>query len=113
MKDDMVFIRHILEEVNFIIKETKALAYEGLLGNETLKRAVVRSLEIIGEVTKNLSKGFRDEHSYINWKELTGLRDKLIHHYFGVKLTRVWDVIENIIPEIEDKLKSISKEYET
>lgn len=107
MKDDKVFIRHILDEVNFIIKESKDLDYEDLVSNETLKRAMVRSLEIIGEAAKNLSKGFREEHSHIEWRELAGLRDKLIHYYFGVKWERVWDVIKNVIPEIEDKLKRL------
>ncbi len=59
MRDDKVFIRHLLDEVNFIIKETKDLSYEDLISNETLKRALVRSLEIIGEASKNLSENFR------------------------------------------------------
>ena len=110
MKDDRVFIRHILDEVAFIIKEGKGLNYEDLVSNETLKRAVIRSLEIIGEATKNLSEDFRKKHSDIEWRELAGLRDKLIHHYFGINWKRVWDVIKNLIPEIEDKLRKISEE---
>ena len=110
MKDDRVFILHILDEVNFIIRESKALDYEDLVQNEILKRAILRSLEIIGEATKNLSKDFRKKHSAIKWRELAGLRDKLIHYYFGVKWERVWDVIKNVIPEIEDKLKSLLDE---
>ncbi|GAI48394.1 unnamed protein product [marine sediment metagenome] len=110
MKDDRVFIRHILDEVAFIIKEGKGLNYEDLVSNETLKRAVIRSLEIIGEATKNLSEDFRKKHPDIEWRELAGLRDKLIHHYFGINWKRVWDVIKNLIPEIEDKLRKISEE---
>jgi len=106
LKDDKVFIRHMLDEVNFIIKESKDLNYQDLLSDEILKRAILRSLEIIGEATKNLSNEFREEHSNIKWRELAGLRDKLIHFYFGVKWERVWDVIKNVIPEIEDKLKN-------
>ncbi len=85
MKDDKVYIRHILDEVNFIIKESKDLYYEELIKNEILKRAFVRSLEIIGGASKNLSKNFREKHSNIEWRELSGLRDKLIHYYFGIK----------------------------
>lgn len=107
MKDNKVFIRHILDEVNYIIQETKDLRYENLIANETLKRAFVRSLEIIGEATKNLSKDFRDRYSDINWKELAGLRDKLIHYYFGVDWGIVWDIMKNEIPQIENKLKAI------
>jgi len=110
LKDDRVFIRHILDEVAFIIKEGKGLNYEDLVSNETLKRAVIRSLEIIGEATKNLSEDFRKKHSDIEWRELAGLRDKLIHHYFSINWKRVWDVIKNLIPGIEDKLRKISEE---
>lgn len=79
MKDDKVFIKHILDEINFILKETSKSSYDGLLNNETLKRALLRSLEIIGEATKNLSQNFRDQHPDIQWREMAGLRDKLIH----------------------------------
>ena len=65
MKDDRVFIRHILDETAFIIKESRNLNYEDLVSNETLKRAVVRSLEIIGEATKNLSEDFRKKYSHV------------------------------------------------
>ena len=84
MKDDRVFIRHILDEIAFIIKESRDLNYEDLVSNETLKRAVVRSLEIIGEATKNLSEDFRKKYSDVEWRELAGLRDKLLHHYFSI-----------------------------
>jgi uncharacterized protein with HEPN domain len=113
LKDDKVFIRHILDEVNYLIGESKNLKFEDLMKDETLKKALIRSLEIIGEATKNLSKSFREEHSDINWKELAGLRDKLIHHYWVINWHRAWDVIKNIIPEIENKLKKILEENET
>lgn len=110
MKDDTVFIRHILDEVNYIIKESKDLEFEDLMKNETLRRALIRSLEIIGEATKNLSISFRKKHSDIEWRGMSALRDKLIHKYFGVNWNRVWDVIKNMIPEIEDKLKRVLRE---
>ena len=110
MKDDKVFVRHILDEVNFIIRESKDLDFEDLLSDEILKRAMVRSLEIIGEAAKNLSKSFKEKHSDITWRELAGLRDKLIHYYFGIKWEIVWDVIKNVIPEIEGKLKVLLEE---
>lgn len=110
MKDDTVFLRHMLEEVDFILRETSDVAYENLVKDEVLKRALLRSLEIIGEATKNLSQGFREEHSEVTWKELAGLRDKLIHHYFGVDWRRVWDVIRNIVPELGNALPRILDE---
>lgn len=107
MKDDKVFIHHILDEVNYIIKETKGLDYNSLMRNETLKKALIRSLEIIGEATKNLSEKFREKHPDIEWKEMAGLRDKLIHFYFGVDWDTVWDVIKNLIPKLKEQIQNI------
>ena len=109
MKDNKVFIQHIRDEINYLIKESKNLTYESFIKNETLKRAFTRSLEIIGEATKNISTDFRERYPGIGWKELTGLRDKLIHHYFGV-WNRVWDVIENLIPKLNGLIKKILEE---
>jgi len=110
LKDDKAFIGHIVDEVNFIIEETKDLDYDSIISNETLKRALVRSLEIIGEAMKNLSKEFRNKHPHIEWKEMAGLRDKLIHFYFGVDWDTVWDVIKDKIPKLENKLKKLLEE---
>lgn len=113
MKDDKAFIKHILDEIDFIIKETKDITYENLIKDEVLKRALLRSLEVIGEATKNLSEGFRNKYSNIKWKELAGLRDKLIHQYFGVNWNRVWDVIKNLIPPLKDELKKVLEDNKT
>lgn len=107
MKDDKVFINHIIDEINFIIEATKDLNYDSIISNETLKRALIRSLEIIGEATKNLSKEFRKKQPEVEWKEIAGLRDKLIHYYFGVDWETVWDVITTKIPKLETKLKKL------
>jgi len=84
LKQDEAFVRHILDETNFLIDKNKDLQYEGLIRDEILKRAFVRSLEIVGEATKSISLEFTEKHPAIEWRELTGLRDKLIHRYFGV-----------------------------
>jgi len=97
----------MLDEMNYIIRKTKFISYEDFVNDETLTKAITRSLEIIGEATKNLSINFREKHPDIEWRALTGLRDKLIHNYWGVNFERVWDIIENLIPEIERKLKRI------
>lgn len=67
----------------------------------------MRSLGIIGEVTKNTSVTFREKYSKIQWKEVAGLRGKLIHHYFGVNWEIVWDVIKNLIPQFKDLIRHI------
>ncbi len=105
MRDDKVFLKHILDEISYIIKETKNLSFNNIINNETLKRALIRSLEIIGEATKNISGEFKQRYPDVEWKEIAGLRDKLIHFYFGVDWDTVWDVIKNKIPELENKIK--------
>lgn len=67
--------------------------------------AVVRNLEIIGEATKNISNDFREEHQQIPWRKLAGVRDRLIHHYFGVNYDIVWVIAKEELPEIYRKLK--------
>ena len=107
MKDDTAFIRHILDEIEYIGKATEKVSFEQLVEDETLKRACLRSLEVIGEAAKNISLPYKEKNKDVEWKEMAGLRDKLIHFYFGVDWNIVWDVIKNKIPEIGRKLKSL------
>ena len=69
--------------------------------DETLKRACVRSIEIIGEAVRKLPDEFRQTYSDIEWRAIAGMRDKLIHDYFGVDYALVWDVVTNKIPELQ------------
>ena len=85
IKDDSVFLRHILDEINFLEESSLNIAFSDLMKNKEKQRAWLRSLEVIGEATKNLSEGFRERHPLVEWRNIAGLRDKLIHHYFGVK----------------------------
>jgi len=109
LKQNEVFVKHIFDEISFIMKESKELKYDDLIRDEILKRAFLRSLEVIGEATKNISMDFRRDHPHIKWKELAGLRDKLIHEYFGVKWEIVWDVIENLVPNLKEQIETILK----
>lgn len=110
MKDDKSFLQHIIDEVNYILRKTGDLSYDSLIKDETLMRALLRSLEVIGEATKNISENFKRKYHDVNWREFAGLRDKLIHLYFGVNWKIVWDVVKTRIPELDVKLKSILKE---
>ena len=116
MKSDAQFLRHIMDEIDFTVSETNGLAFDDFIKSETLKRACTRSLEIIGEAVKNLSPDFRKKHRQIDWKKIAGLRDKVIHFYFGVNWDIVWDVIENRLPvlkvQIEDMLNEMEAKHE-
>ncbi len=80
------------------------------MADETLKRAFVRSIEIIGEAVKRLPDEFRSEHSTIDWRAIAGTRDKLIHDYFGIDYDIVWDIVTNEIPELRRFVRGILKE---
>lgn len=107
-----VFLKHILDEINFLIKETKDIKFEKLIKNEVLKRACSRSLEIIGEAVKNIPPTFKRKHKDVEWKKLAGLRDKIIHYYFGVNWNIVWDVIKNRLPDLKIKIKNMLNKIE-
>lgn len=78
-RSDIDFVKHIRDEANFIIEHTKDISQEDFLNDEVFKRASARSIEIIGEAVKNLSKEFRERHSDIEWKKIAGTRDIIIH----------------------------------
>jgi uncharacterized protein with HEPN domain len=107
LKHDSEYLNHILDECDFILDKSQELTREQFFQDETLKRAFVRSIEIIGEATKNISDDFRVKNPDTDWKKIAGMRDVLIHSYFGVNYTIVWDVIKNHIPTLHNQIKEI------
>ncbi len=77
-----------------------------------IQDAVIRNLEIIGEAVKNLSADLRDRHPDIPWGRIAGLRDVLIHQYFGVRLQTVWNAVENRLPELKGHIESLLREID-
>ena len=77
--------------------------------DETLKRAVTRSLSIIGEATKKIPGDIKYQWSSISWKEMAGMRDRLVHDYMGVNYNIVWDVAKNIIPQLTEQIQEVIK----
>ncbi|NOG98444.1 MAG: DUF86 domain-containing protein [Ignavibacteriae bacterium] len=109
MKHNKVYLQHIVDEINFIVNETKDLSCEEFIESELYTRAVSRSIEIIGEAIKNLSDDFRNLHPQIEWKKLAQMRDKIIHHYFGVDYEIIWNVITTKLPAVKDEIQKILK----
>ena len=101
------YLQHILEESSFIIENSQGMDKSSFLRDERSKRAFVRSLEIIGEASKKLPDDFRQSNPQISWRKMAGMRDKLIHEYFGVDYDVVWDVVINEIPRLYSDVAAI------
>jgi uncharacterized protein with HEPN domain len=101
------FLRHILVEADYLLEASSGLTFEAFSSDETLQRAFVRSLEIIGEATKKVPVDFRAEYPDIEWRAMAGMRDRLIHDYFGIDYEIVWDVVRNRIPELRRQVSSL------
>jgi len=101
------YLRHILDETEYLVNTTKGLTKDEFLLDETLKRAFVRSLEIIGEAVKQVPDEFRHKHSHLDWRAMAGMRDRLIHGYFGVDYEIVWDVVINKVPVLSQEIRKM------
>ena len=110
MKKDNAYLKDILDAISDIEMFIANINEAEFHKNKEKKYAVVRALEIIGEAAKNLSKELRAKHKEIPWKEIAGMRDKLIHGYFGIKWELVWETVKNKIPELKNQLLKISAE---
>lgn len=103
-KDPKIFLKHILESVEIIEINVKDKTKKEFLRKIILQDAVIRRLEIIGEAVKNISLIFRAEHTTVPWKEVAGLRDFLIHEYFGVDLNLVWKIVQKDLPPLKKEI---------
>ena len=99
-KSPIDYLTHILIEWEYIKNALKDEDFDKFIVDETLKRAIVRSLEIIGEATKQITADLKYRWNNIKWRNIAGMRDKLIHDYIGVNYSIVWDVAKNKIPEL-------------
>ena len=101
MTKDRVYLKHILDAISDIEQFTLGISQEDFFNNREKQYAVLRALEIIGEATKNLSSQLKTEYSDVNWKKIAGMRDKLIHAYFGVNLPLVWETVKTDLPQLK------------
>lgn len=101
------YLQHILGETEYLMNRAKGLDKDEFMRDETLKRAFVRSLEVIGEAVKQIPDNLRQKYSQIEWRAIAGMRDRLIHGYFGVDYDIVWDVVINKIPTLCQEVKQI------
>lgn len=107
VKDDLAYIEHILDCIRKIKEFTSGLSLKDFSVNELVQDAVMRNIEIIGEASNKISSDTKQIYYEIPWKEIAGMRDKLIHDYLGVDVEVVWRTITEDIPTLEKQIKEI------
>jgi uncharacterized protein with HEPN domain len=106
-RSPLEYVQHILDETEYLVKHAVGLSKEKFIQDDTLRRAFVRSIEIIGEATKNIPDEFKQKYAQIDWRPMASMRDRLIHGYFGVDYDIVWDVVINEIPILRQEVEKI------
>ncbi len=106
-KDARVFLVDILECIEKIEEYTNDVSKEKFLEETWIQDAVLRRVEIIGEAVKNIPPKLRKKYPDVPWKNVAGMRDKLIHAYFGISLERVWSVVKDDLPDLKKKIRAI------
>jgi len=105
-----VYLRHILDAISDTEEFVENVTQNEFFKNKEKQYAVLRALGIIGEATKNLSRELRAKHPEIPWRDVAGMRNKLIHAYFGVKLELVWETVKDRLPELKKQIYTILEE---
>ena len=106
-RDSRVYLEDILEATRKITVYTGSLSKAAFLEDEKTIDAVVRNLEVIGEAVKKLPEDLRAQHSAVEWKKIAGLRDILIHEYFGLDAEIVWDIVQNKVPTLDREVRAM------
>ena len=113
MKDEYLdYVEDIIKAMDDALTFIEGVSYEEFLKDRKTVYAVIRTLEIIGEATKNIPSKVKGRYEEIPWKEMAGMRDKMIHGYSGVDLKRVWSTVNKDIPDLKPRFEKILKENE-
>ena len=109
-KDVTVFVEHILASIDLIDKYTEGIDEKTFLDSPQIQDAVMRRMEIIGEAVKNIPLEFKKQFPDIPWRGISGMRDILIHEYFGIDLKLTWRVVRLKIPELKNQISAVREE---
>jgi uncharacterized protein with HEPN domain len=106
-RDFRVSLQDMLEAIDNVTQFVGAMTKEAFQADKKTLHAVVRNLEVIGEAVKSVPQEMRDRDPQIPWQRIAGLRDILIHQYFGIDIDIVWDIVENKLPELRKRLQAL------
>jgi uncharacterized protein with HEPN domain len=103
------YLQDIIDSINDIEAFTSGMDFESFMKDKKTVNAVVRSIEVVGEATKRIPKSIRDKHPAVPWRKMAGMRDKLIHEYFGVDLEILWKTTKEDIPSLKSAIQDVLK----
>ena len=106
-RDDRLFVSHIQDAVARISSSLKDVSEAQFMSTPLIQDAVIRQIQIVGEAAKKLSRSYVEASPSIPWKDIAGMRDKLVHDYMGVDLTAVWDTATRDIPNLQAELERL------
>ena len=110
-KDDRVFLQHVLDSITIIEEYLQGVDEEKFMQTRLLQDGVIRQIEIVGEAIRHVSRDMRRTYSEIPWQDVAGMRDKLIHDYFGVDLEKVWLTTQDDLPVLKQKIAGILNDF--
>jgi len=111
-RDSTVYLKHILEAIAIIEDYLSNIDEKHFHATQLLQDGVIRQLEVIGEASKNLPQNVREMAPAVPWKEMAGMRDKLIHQYFGVDIKAVWATAQQDLPEVQKEIEDLLNKIE-
>jgi len=111
-RDFSDYIKDILISIQDVEEFPSGMIFDEFLQDKKTIKAVIRSLEVLGEASKKIPESIKARYSQVPWKRMAGMRDKLIHEYFGVDLEIVWNVVKNELPPIKPFIEQLSREIE-
>jgi len=106
-KDNLAFVKHIRDSIDKISLYTQNISQDTFINNTMIQDAVLRQIEVIGEASRNISEDFMEKYQDVPWKRMIGMRNKVIHDYFGVNLSIVWSAVKNEIPPLKSFIDKI------